>query len=287
MRILYWLFLLPVSRLPWFALYTFSSALKIFMRDIVRYRRKVITDNLEQAFPEKSKSEISRIRSDYYGHFCDLLVEWIKMLGVRPRVIQERVVCRNNHLISHLIHEGRSISIVGGHLNNWEWFALAAPKMVPIKVAALYKPLSNDFWERRMKKFRSLAGTEMIPMKSLFRFLVENNKTQHAMIYGSDQSPSDMNNIYWCDFFGRSTAVMAGSEKMAKRFGAVMVFGYLKKIARGRYEMIWSDHRDARESFDDGELTAWHTECLERAIREQPAFWLWSHRRWKHSPKRN
>ena len=31
------------------------------------------------------------------------------------------------------------------------------------------------------------------------------------------------------------------------------------------------------------EITNRHVHILEELIREEPAYWLWSHRRWKHS----
>lgn len=270
--------------MPWKVLYFFSDFIYVLMAKVFRYRSEVISSNLLRAFPEKTPEERQLIKLGYYSHFADLLVEWIKMIGCKPREIQHRVICRNNHVISKYLAEGRNLCIVGGHMNNWEWFALAAPLYIPVKVAAVYKPLSNAFWEKTMQRIRNAAGTTMVPMKSVLRYQIENNKQQRAMIYATDQSPSDMNTIYWCDFFSTPTAVMAGSERMARRFGDAMVFGYLLKLSRGHYELIWSDSVDAALPSEDGSLTAWHTHQLEAAIRRQPECWLWSHRRWKHSP---
>ncbi|WP_448634902.1 hypothetical protein [Pedobacter panaciterrae] len=35
---------------------------------------------------------------------------------------------------------------------------------------------------------------------------------------------------------------------------------------------------------EEFEITRLHTQFLEEIIKDEPAYWLWSHRRWKHKP---
>jgi KDO2-lipid IV(A) lauroyltransferase len=64
------------------------------------------------------------------------------------------------------------------------------------------------------------------------------------------------------------------------------VYVSVKKIKRGYYEI------DAELLFrnpvetKDGEITDRHTKRLEKDIINLPSTWLWSHRRWKHSRKK-
>jgi KDO2-lipid IV(A) lauroyltransferase len=37
------------------------------------------------------------------------------------------------------------------------------------------------------------------------------------------------------------------------------------------------------ENVPYGELTRLYAEQLEKSIRENPEYWLWTHKRWKHS----
>ena len=39
-------------------------------------------------------------------------------------------------------------------------------------------------------------------------------------------------------------------------------------------------------SMEPYEITNRHVQILEDLIREEPQYWLWSHRRWKHSYER-
>ena len=53
-----------ISYLPFPILYGLSDILKVLIRDIIKYRKKVVEDNLRHAFPDKSEGERDIIRDD-------------------------------------------------------------------------------------------------------------------------------------------------------------------------------------------------------------------------------
>jgi len=56
----------------------------------------------------------------------------------------------------------------------------------------------------------------------------------------------------------------------------------IKKVKRGYYTLEYKIvSRDASMSAE-GEITKKQTRILEELICEDPQFWLWSHKRWKH-----
>ena len=66
--------LIGFSYLPFWVFYGISDFFYLIFRYIIKYRFKVITDNLTHAFPEKSEKEITSIRNKYYRHICDLIL---------------------------------------------------------------------------------------------------------------------------------------------------------------------------------------------------------------------
>ena len=64
--------------LPLKILYILSDILFFPMFYIVRYRRKLVYQNMKDSFPEKSEKEIRRMEKAFYHHFCDYIVETIK-----------------------------------------------------------------------------------------------------------------------------------------------------------------------------------------------------------------
>ena len=71
-----WLRLVAFLPLP--ILYGISSIVAIILFDVFKYRRAVIDENLEIAFPDLDKDEKRKIRRKFYFHFTDLFIESLK-----------------------------------------------------------------------------------------------------------------------------------------------------------------------------------------------------------------
>jgi len=74
-----------------------------------------------------------------------------------------------------------------------------------------------------------------------------------------------------------------GTEKLARKLDAAVVFLKIRKVTRGRYEMEAELICESPADLKPYEITDRHVGILEDLIREEPAYWLWSHKRWKHS----
>jgi KDO2-lipid IV(A) lauroyltransferase len=107
------------------------------------------------------------------------------------------------------------------------------------------------------------------------------------MLTLSDQSPGDSLKSYWTKFLNQTTAVLYGAEQMAHRYDLAVVFVSLKKISRGHYLLHLNMICESPQNLPYGFITEQHTELLERQIRNQPEFWLWSHKRWKREVPRD
>ncbi len=71
-----------VSYLPFKLLYLLSDLVYLLIYRVFAYRKKVVTENLEKSFPEKSALEIEKIRAGFYRYLCDLIIETIKTLSI-------------------------------------------------------------------------------------------------------------------------------------------------------------------------------------------------------------
>ena len=96
-----------------------------------------------------------------------------------------------------------------------------------------------------------------------------------------DQSPPKDYPL-WINFMNRETPFYSGPEKIARKFGHAVVFMNINKVKRGYYEVEFIPLFDDPKNTDENEITTAHVKMLEGFIRKEPAYWLWSHRRWKH-----
>lgn len=284
--VLYTLIVLPISRLPMAALYRVSDLFFVLVYRVFRYRRRVVEENLARSFPEKSAAERSLIAREFYGHFCDLIVESFKSFTVSDAEIRSRFRVSNPEVLAPYFAAGRSVVLAGGHYNNWEWLAVALRQQIPHRAVAIYKPLSNRFLDEKMRETRGKYGLEMLPMREVpafFRAAVADPKTvPYAMIFGADQSPGDPRKAHWMTFLGQDTGVPFGAEKYAREYDLPVFFGVIRKVSRGKYVFELQPLTDRPREAATGAIIEEVTRRLENEIRKDPRYWLWTHRRWKH-----
>jgi lauroyl/myristoyl acyltransferase len=65
---------------------------------MVGYRKKVVRTNLQNSFPEYAEEKRLLIERQFYGHFCDLIVESIKAFTISREELEKRFVHRNPEL---------------------------------------------------------------------------------------------------------------------------------------------------------------------------------------------
>lgn len=272
-----------LSLLPFWVLYPLSDLVYVWVYFVMRYRRKIVRENLELAFTKKSKKEISAIEKKFYRHFCDLAVESIKTLSIDRRSIRQRIKIFDSKLIEDHFRNGKNIIIYAGHYGNWEWAAAFFPIMVPFKFNTFYQPLQNPYFDQLMKLIRSRFGLECIPSHRGYKKMLEmkTKNIKHMTLMVGDQSPADDKNVEWVDFFDRKIAFLTGVDRISKKLDLLVVFLHFTKPKRGYYEMRFV----SLQANGAGGLIERYSQALQKAITGAPEMWLWTHRRWKLSAK--
>lgn len=284
---LFWI-VYAFSLLPFWALYGISAIIRFFLFNIFGYRLSVIKENINIAFPEKSKEEKKLIRQTFKKHFCDVFVESLKLLSISNKNIKRRFVFENDSeaLLEGFFEQGKMVLIVLGHYGNWEYMGPGFKLWRSKPLVSAYRPLRWKTADRILKKSRERFETGMIPMKSLTREMFRLKDEVCAVLLLADQSPSLNRHAYWIEFFNKETPVFQGTEKLARKFNTPVVFVSIRKEKRGFYKAFFKLVSDAPNSLKEGELTYLHAKMLEEDIKREPGYWLWSHKRWKHSDKR-
>ncbi len=246
---------------------------------ILRYRYAIVLQNLSRSFPERSYADISRVAAGFYRHFCGIFVEMGLMFFVSERKMKTRVKVKNPELLEQYHAHGRNIIIMLGHYGNWESLNIL-PRYFDFNLYAVYKPLSNPFFNRVMQRLRSRFGLRLVPMHKVGRQMLTKKTQAGAYILVSDQFPP--HEAHTVRFLHQPTRVITGAERLAKTTGAVVVYASVKKTAGpADWEISFRLICDAPAVSPPYEITRQFTEFLEEDIRENPQYWLWTHRRWK------
>ena len=272
-----------LSSLPMALLYLLSDGLYLLFFYVIGYRKRVVLDNLTLAFPEKEERELLEIRKKFYRHFTDLVVESVKAFTMSKAFVSKRYAFNNPEVVNDLHKKGRSIAFVGAHQANWEW-SCSMPMVVDVLCFGAYTRMGNKYFDRVIKKSRSKFGFIGYETTKTVQAIKSNfdNGVQGLYLLLSDQSPQIHKTHYWREFMGVKVPIHTGAEMLAKKFDMAVVNYSIKKIKRGRYKVDLEIITETPQQFKNYEITDQYLAIVERNIREQPEYYLWSHKRFKH-----
>ena len=276
-------FLKQIARLSFKFIYILSDVLFFVVYYISGYRKKVVDENLRNSFPEKSESELKKISKNFYHHLCDLILEAIKMHRMTEKDFRKRMVFENPEIINQLYEQGRSVVVLTMHYNNWEWSS-CFPLSINHKILGVYKPLHNQQFDTYLNKTRQTMGSYLISNSSVLRTLVAANQNNERVFVwlAADQTPPFFHK-FWMKFLNQDTMFYPGPASISKRFNYPVFFQKIEKTGRGKYktsfELLFENPKEKSEA----EIMKAYIERMEEIIKKQPEYYLWSHRRWKHT----
>ena len=276
-----------MNRLPMSVLHFLSTLLYYPIYYVVRYRRKVVRDNLVKSFPEKQLEEIKVIEKKFYRSLCDYFVEMIKYYGMSEKDVRRYMKFEGLELLHEAMDNGHSCALYMGHLFNWEYVTSITLdfKRENAAVGAIYHPLENARFDALVKKMRMQYGAESISMANTLRRIMEIGKENKKYLIGfiADQVPTWESINHWLDFFHRDTPVFTGTEKIARRTHAALFYAHIERVKRGHYVMRVVPFAQDAALLPEYEATNRYYELLTQNIRETPELWLWTHNRWKRT----
>lgn len=273
-----------ISILPFRLLYLFSDFVYIIVYRVVHYRKKTVRHNLALALPHLSDKERLSIEKKFYHHLCDMFLEMIKTMNISEEEICKRFVFNNIEVYKKLEKQGKSIAVICSHYANYEWI-ISMNYHSDFIGYGIYKQIKNPYFDKLVHKIRSKFNAKLITTKQTIPTIIHNNKNNVMALYGfaSDQSPSKTTSVHWAKFLGIETPVHTGAEILSKRYNMNLIYLNTKKVKRGYYEATLDILSENPNNIPNYELTDQFLKLLEKQIYEAPEFYLWTHRRWKHS----
>ena len=272
-----------LSRLPLSVLYRVSDALAFLAMYVFRYRRSLVAENLSRSFPEKTPTQIHEITQGFYRNLADVVVETLKALTISKETLQTRVTFHGMDPINCYYQQGQSIILLAAHQCNWEWLLLAGCLRLPYPVDAVYKPLANQPMDALMQQTRARFGGQPISKDRVLRELLRRKNQRRAVAIVADQTPAWGTPKYWISFLRQETGFYRGIEQLPKAVQHPVFFVSMKRIKRGYYQAAFV--QVGTPPYEKEELTILtnYAAQAEKVVQEQPANWLWSHKRWKYA----
>lgn len=274
------------SLLPLRVHYFISDILYWFLMYVIKYRRELVWNNLKTSFPEKTDEEILALQKQFYHYFCDYLVETVKLMTMSLDDLSERMTFSGLDEMNDMLLSGKSVAIFLGHYGNWEWItSLPFWLTCRARCCQLYHPLANEYFNKMFKYVRERHDALCIPKNDALRRMVQFRQERQVIAVGyiADQVPKWNSIHHWVDFLHHDTPVFTGSEKLARHNNQIVFYGDVTRISRGRYNCEMRLITDKPQEMDEFAITDIYFRELEKTIRRAPAYYLWSHNRWKRT----
>ena len=267
---------------PLRVLYVLSDLIYPLVYYVAGYRREVVRKNLTHSFPEKTEQEIKEIEKNFYRHFCDYVMETVKLMHISDEEMRRRMRFTNPEYIEQLRSDGRPIFLYLGHQANWEYIISVTMWINPGMTAGqIYHPLSNKVMDKLIYRLRSRFNTVGIPQKQALRSIITmvRNGEQPILGFIADQRPPRRPEPEWMTFLNQDTPIITGGEAMGRKLNAHFIYGCMKCVRRGYYELTFQPITPVEgEEFG---YSKQYMRMLEQDIKAQPHLYLWTHKRWK------
>ena len=236
----------------------FQKVLFYFLKDIIKYRERVILKNIQHLGIDNETSASS---------------------------IKEKVEISNMEVFDQIYDSGKNATILLSHIGNWELFCQWAALYIPrLNVVTLYTPVKNNALNQLLLEYRQRFGVQMISTKATLD-LYRKKKTLNPCInlFAVDQNPGAPFEQYWTQFFDAQVPVISGAEKFAISQKQDVYYLKITKNSQKYTLVLQKIEYDNNIQFD---LTIKQMRVLEENILLNPALWLLSHNRFKYANKK-
>jgi KDO2-lipid IV(A) lauroyltransferase len=275
--------------LPLKALYIFADILFILVYHIARYRRKLVRRNMSKSFLDKTEKEIIKLEKEFYHHFCDYFFETIKLLHISDDEMRKRMEFHGLDLLAEAMKDNKSCIMYLGHYGNWEWVPSIGLHLPQEMVKAqIYQRISSKSFDDIFIKIRTRFNSLNIERKETMRTIVKLRNEGKQTIYGfiSDQRPPRYYDQYWTTFLNQDTLTLTGTERIARKTKFAVAYLDVQKTKRGHYKGTFSLISPDASREPEYAITELYMRKLEKTILRNPAYYLWTHNRWKFSKKK-
>ncbi len=278
------LILKALTHIPLPILYVFGYVAYFIAFHLMRWRRDRAERDIANAFPEKSPEWRADLLRQCYRNLADTIVEAFWGFGASAEQLKSRVKFADSDLIQRAIDKRQTIVLLAAHHGNWEWLLLAAGAHFPIPIDVVYQPQRLASLDDFLRDARCRFGGKLIPRKQFVYELLSHAGEPRAYALIADQTPRKEDPKHWTRFLRQDTAFFVGAGKIARFLESPVYFVSMKRERRGHYVVELDVIAEPPyEDIDDAAIVERYARCLERAILDSPADWLWLQKKWKYA----
>ncbi len=267
----------------------FCRFLAWLLNDVVKFRRKVIFENIQAVYPQLTETQVKTMSENMWYHLLMMGCE----IAHAPRKIHDSnwrkyVYIRDKVLMTNYLIDYRPLIAVSGHFGNFE-MAGYVTGLLGMPSYTIARKLDNDYLNDFVNRFREWNGQFLFPKDGSAPMVQKVLKAGAILTLLGDQHAGTKG--CWIDFLGRPASCHKAVALFTLNGKAPMMVSYCKHTEKPMHFEIGcpgvADPLAMPEELNDVKaLTQWYNDQLAKVIQDAPDQFWWVHRRWKDKPVR-
>ena len=249
------------------------------------WRHKVVVQNIEIAFPDKTEEERRQLASDSWAQMARSLIEYVYLDEIfdmdEQTAESKNIEVKNAEQFLKLRDDGKPAILFTGHIANFELLPMVAARF-GLVVHSLFRQPNNKHAASKVAQARKQVSDNLIASGSGAAFKLVNalERNEHVGLLVDQKFRKGIK----IPFFGKEAPTNTLLAKLARRYDCPVHGARCVRLPDGRFLLEITDElvlpRDKNGDIDIRGTTELVTRQVEEWVREYPEQWLWMHRRW-------
>ncbi len=221
----------------------------------------------------------NKVVKDVFANYGRILSDYVYLEKFKNGYLNKYVSISGENYLQEIKSGNKKVVFISGHFNNFELMAMFIDAS-GINLAAVYRPLNNNFLNKIMERIRSkyicknqikkgLAGT-----REILSFLKKN----FSIALMIDQRVSEGKKL---DFFGKPAFTTTIPAQIVKKFNCEVVPVHIERYEKIKFNLQIDKPIKFDENLSIEEITLNLNKILEKMVLKNPSQWILTHNRWK------
>lgn len=266
----------------------FGSWIGILWFDILRFRRRIVLENLQRAFPNSDSAWRRKTGRESLRRAGSNFAEFFTLPTLDEEWVREHTVIEGWEHLERARAQNKGVLLLSLHMGAYD-LATSLLSMKGFETYLISKFFKTQWFNDLWFSIRGAKGVRFIdPHGDSTAFdILKALKRKAGVIFVIDQYMGKPFGIK-TRFFGIETGTAYGLALFVMKTGAPVIPVYSREGEDGKLHLIFESAVDvpAQEGEDKETAIRRRTQAfndvLESIIRRYPEEWLWVHRRWKN-----
>ncbi|MFG6446766.1 lipid A biosynthesis acyltransferase [Roseateles sp. BYS180W] len=250
---------------------------------LARSRRGIALRNLELCFPERSAPQREALAREHFAWLARSYLERGLLWFASPARLQRLMRIEGDIALSE--HCGRPVMWLMPHFVGLDWSAPAIMLNQACPGASIYQRQSNPVVDRWLRRARERFGrTQLVDRHDGVRAILRAVRSGHGFLNLPDMDFGAKDSAF-IPFFGVPACTLLAPAKIAQTLDMVVQPIVVTLLPRGQGILVRA--HEPLQGYPSGDLEAdalLLNRWIEARILEQPAQYLWVHKRFKTRP---